>query len=107
LLRPFGHSEAERLTRVRRDQAPAQGAQRVEGPAPVGLLGLPASSPALPPGERRGEDLKRRSDVLAPRVRSRLTALQSHGAELLQRYTGEMSASLTGYAYLVEAAKAI
>ena len=82
-------------------------AQRVEGPENVVLLWLPASSPALTPVERLWEDVKRRIDVLEPRVRSRLAALQPHVADLLQRYTAEAIASLTGYAYLVEAACAL
>jgi hypothetical protein len=37
------------------------------------------------------------------RVRRSLTALQAHVAGLVQRYTAATIASLTGYAYLVEA----
>jgi hypothetical protein len=40
-------------------------------------------------------------------VRSSLSALQEHVADLVQRYSAEMIASLTGYAYLVEAVHAL
>jgi hypothetical protein len=68
---------------------------------------LPAYSPELHPGEHLGEDLKRRIDVLNGQVRSSLQALQAHVADLVQRYTAETIASLTGYTYMVEAAYAL
>ena len=40
-------------------------------------------------------------------LRSSLAALQAHVAGLIQRYTAEAIASLTGYAYLVEAINAL
>jgi hypothetical protein len=89
------------------DQAPAHVAQRVSVPANVVLVWLPAYSPELHPVERRWEDLKGRLDVLEAQVRSRLTALQAHVARLVQRYSAAMIASLTGYAYLVEAIHAL
>jgi hypothetical protein len=61
----------------------------------------------LNPVERLWEDLKRRIDVLHGQVRSRLSALQEHVADLVQRYSAETIASLTGYAYLVEAIHAL
>ena len=89
------------------DRAPAPVAQRVEVPETVVLVWLPASSPELNPVERLWEDLKYRIDVLNDQVRSSLRALQEHVAGLVQRYSAEMIASLTGYAYLVEAAYAL
>lgn len=53
------------------------------------------------------EDLKRRLDVLDSQVRSSLAALQDHVAGFVQRYDAETIASLTGYAYLVEAVYAL
>jgi hypothetical protein len=98
---------AESLTIGLLDQAPAQVAQRVQWPENVVLVWWPASSPALNPVERRWEDLKSRMDVVDARVRSSLRALQEHVAELGRRYTAETIASLTGYAYLAEAAYAL
>ena len=106
-LRQFGQHDAESLNIVLLDQAPAPGAQRVEVPEHVVLGWLPAYSPALNPVERLWEDLKYRIDVLNGQVRSSLRALQEHVAGLVQRYSAEMIASLTGYAYLVEAAYAL
>lgn len=106
-LGKFGQSYAESLNIILLDQAPAHVAQRVSVPENVVLVWLPAYSPELNPVERLWEDLKGRIDVLDAQVRSRLTALQAHVASLVQRYSAEMIASLTGYAYLVEAIRAL
>ena len=106
-LRQFGQYYAESLNIVLLDQAPAHVAQRVEVPENVVLVWLPAYSPELNPVERLWEDLKRHIDVLHDQVRSSLTALQEHMADLVQRYAAETIASLTGYAYLVEAVHAL
>jgi DDE superfamily endonuclease len=103
-LHQFGQHYAESLNIVLLDQAPAHVAQRVPIPENVVLVWVPAYSPALHPVERLWEDLKGRLDVLDARVRSSLTALQAHGAGIVRDYTAETIASLTGYAYLVEAA---
>ena len=106
-LQQVGQHYTESLNIIFLAQAPAHVAQRVQVPENVALEWLPAYSPELNPVERLWEDLKRRIAVLDPHVRSSLTALQTHGADLIQRYTAETIASLTGYAYLVEAACAL
>ena len=106
-LHQFGQPYAERLNIVLLDQVPAHVAQRVPIPENVILVWLPAYRPALNPVERLWEDLKRCIDVLDPRLRSSLAALQTQVADLIHRYTAEPLASLTGYAYLVEAACAL
>ena len=106
-LHKFGQYYAESLNLVLLDQAPAHVAQRVSVPANVLLVWLPAYSPELNPVERLWEDLKNRIDVADARIRRNLTALQAHVAGLVQRYTAATIASLTGYAYLVEAISAL
>jgi DDE superfamily endonuclease len=106
-LGKFGQSYAESLNIILLDQAPAPVAQRVSVPENVVLVWLPAYSPELNPVERLWEDVKSRIDVLEARVRSSLAALQQHVADIIQRYTAETIASLTGYAYLVEAISAL
>ena len=106
-LRQFGQQYAESLNIILLDQAPAHVAQRVQIPENVVLMWLPAYSPELNPVERLWEDLKRRIDVLNGQVRSSLRALQEHVAGLIQGYSAETIASVTGYAYLVEAIHAL
>jgi len=106
-LRQLSQHDAESLNIILLDQAPAHVAQRVPIPEPVVLVWLPAYSPELHPVERLWEDLKRRIDVLNVQVRSSLLALQEHVAGLVQRSAAETIASLTGYAYLVEAVHAL
>jgi DDE superfamily endonuclease len=106
-LDKFAQCYAESLNIVLLDQAPAHVAQRVQWPENVVLVWLPAYSPELNPVERLWEDLKSRIDVGDARVRSSLTALQEHVADLVRRYTAETIASLTGYTYLVEAVHAL
>ena len=106
-LEKFGQNYAESLNIILLDQAPAHVAQRVQIPDNVVLMWLPAYSPELNPVERLWEDLTRRIDVLNGQVRASLMALQEHVAGLVQRYAAETIASLTGYAYLVEAVDAL
>jgi DDE superfamily endonuclease len=106
-LRQLSQHDAESLNSVLLDQAPAHVAQRVQIPENVVLMWLPAYSPELNPVERLWEDLKRRIEGLNGQVRSSLMALQEHGAGLVQRYSAQTIASLTGYAYLVEAIHAL
>ena len=51
--------------------------------------------------------VKSRIDVVDTHVRRRLAALQTQVAGLVQRDTAATIASLTGYAYLVEAISAL
>ena len=106
-LNKFGQHYAESLNIILLDQAPAHIAHRGQLPENVVLVWLPAYSPELNPVERLWEDLKARIDVLDARVRSSLSALQEHVAGLVQRYSAETIASLTGYAYLTEAIYAL
>jgi len=106
-LDKFGQCYAESLNIILLDQAPVHVAQRVAVPDNVVLMWLPTYSPELNPVERLWEDLKSRIDVVDTRVRRSLAALQAHVAGLVQRYTAETIASLTGYAYLVEAIGAL
>jgi len=107
-LRQFGQHYAKSLNIVLLDQAPAHVAQRVQCPDHVILLWLPAYSPELNPVERLWEeDLKARIEVLDRRIRSSLARLQEHVADIVRRYTDATIASLTGYAYLVEAVRAL
>ena len=106
-LPSFCGTSAESLNIVLLDQAPAHVAQRVQCPDNVILMWLPPYSPELNPVERLWEDLKARIDVFDGRIRSSLTRLQDHVADIVRRYTTETIASLTGYAYLVEAARAL
>jgi hypothetical protein len=66
-LATFAPHYAARLPLGLREQALAHGAQRLQWPEPVVLVWFPASSPALPPVERRWEDLQSRSDVVETR----------------------------------------
>jgi hypothetical protein len=106
-LRQLSQHYAESLNIVLLDQAPAHVARRVQCPENVILVWWPAYSPEFNPVERLWEDGKSRIDVLDVRIRSSLTMLQEHVAGIVRRYTTEAIASLTGYAYLVEAMRAL
>jgi transposase len=106
-LRHFGQHYAGSLHLILLDQALAHVAQRVQCPDHVILLWFPAYSPELNPVERLWEDLKARIDVFDRRIRASLAMLQDHVANIVRRYTSETIASLTGYADLVEAVRAL
>ena len=96
-LRQFGHPYAESLNIMLLDQAPAHVAHRIQVPENMVLLWLPAYSPELNPVERLWKGLKHRIDMQDPQVQSSLAALRDHVAGIMQRYTAEGIASLTGY----------
>ena len=89
------------------DNAPAHIAGSVVVPENVVLLYLPPYSPELNPIERLWQDLKAQIDVMSAEVRASLKGLQQHVAEIICRYSEEALASLTGYAYLLDAASAL
>ena len=106
-LERFGRHYSDSLNIMVVDQAPAHVAKRVDIPDNVVLIWLPPYSPELNPVERLWEDLKSHLDVLDDRVRSSLLGLRDHVADLIRCYQAEEIASLTGYAYLVEAINAL
>ena len=106
-LHEMARSYAEDLCVVVLDGAPAHIAHSLQVPANMVLLFLPPYSPELNPVERLWEDLKGHLDVWDAQVRLSLEALRDHVAERVRGYSAEALASLTGYRYLVEAAKAL
>ena len=76
-------------------------------PDNVVLVWLPPYSSELNPVERLWADLKYRIDVQQAQVRSSLRGLRAHVADIVRRCMPEAIASLTGYAYLAEAARAL
>jgi hypothetical protein len=106
-LREMAQAYAEDLCVVVLDGAPAHVAHRLQVPANVVLVFLPAYSPELNPVERLWEDLKGHLDVWDAQIRSSVETLREHVAERVRSYTAEALASLTGYRYLVEVASAL
>lgn len=106
-LERFGRHYGDSLNIMVVDQAPAHVAKRVDLPDNVVLIWLPPYSPELNPVERLWEDLKFRLDVLDDEVRSSLQGLRDHVADFIRRYQPSEVASLTGYAYWVEAINAL
>jgi len=76
-------------------------------PDNIVLVWLPPYSPELNPVERLWEDLKYRIDIQTPSLRANLQVFREPIARIVHGYTAEAIASLTGYAYLVEAAFAL
>jgi transposase len=85
------------------DNAPAHTASTLELPDNILLLHLPPYSPELNPVERLWQHLKAQIDVFDQHVRSSLTALRDHVADIIQRYRPERLRSLTGYGYILNA----
>ena len=106
-LRELGTYYSDSLCVVILDNAPAHVASAVELPRNVVLLPLPPYSPELNPVERLWQDIKRRIDVFDGAVRTSLSGLREHVAEIVRSYTASEIASLTGYDYLLDAAYAL
>ena len=85
------------------DNAPAHTAKDLNLPENVVLLSLPPYCPELNPVERLWEDLKSRISATDQTVRTQLSALRQHVAEMINRYTTEQLQSLTGYGYILDA----
>lgn len=106
-LRELSKAYPESLNLVVVDNAPGHIAGDVVVPENVVLVPLPPYSPELNPVERLWLDLKRRIDVTIREIREDLDALREHVAEWLRAYTAEQMQSLTGYDYLMAAARAL
>lgn len=106
-LRELSKAFAASLNVVMLDNAPAHIASDLVVPENVVLLYLPPYSPELNPVERLWQDLKARIDARDAKVRSSLEALKEHVAAIIRRYSEEALASLTGYAYLLDAVNAL
>lgn len=85
------------------DNAPAHTARTLELPDNVLLLHLPPYSPELNPVERLWQHLKTKIDVFDQQVRSSLTGLRDHVAEIIKQYSPAQLQSLTGYGYILNA----
>lgn len=89
------------------DNAPAHTATTLELPDNMLLLHLPPYSPELNPVERLWQHLKAQIDVFDRHVRSSLTALRDHVADIIRHYSSEQLRSLTGYPYIINAVNAL
>lgn len=85
------------------DGAPAHTAKAVVVPENVVLLPLPPYSPELNPLERLWLHMRRQIDVFDERVRTMLSGLREHVAEIVRSLTPEAIRSLTGYDYILQA----
>lgn len=106
-LQRFSQQYPQSLNLILLDGASAHRAQRLVVPDNVLLLPLPPYCPELNPVERLWQDLKGRLKVAQASVRSSLSALRDHVAELIRQYTPPQLASLTGYPYIINAIEAI
>ena len=106
-LDEFGRHYAESLNVVVLDGAPAHIAHSVVVPENVVLVFLPAYSPELNPVERLWLAVRQRIDVFDEAVRAQLGALREHVAEIVRSFTDSEVARLTGYGYILDAARAL
>ncbi len=96
-LQHFSQEYPESLNLMILDGASAHWAHHLEVPDNVLLLPLPPYCPELNPVERLWQDLKGRLKVAKTSVRTSLSALRDHVAELIRQYAPRQLASLTGY----------
>ena len=106
-LEHFSRHYPDSLNVLILDNAPAHTARSLVLPDNVSLWGLPPYCPELNPVERLWQDLKYRIDVFDQPVRTSLTGLREHVAELINAYTTEQLRSLTGYPYIQQAINAL
>jgi len=106
-LAELSREYAESLNVVIIDGAGAHTSPRLAVPENVVLVRLPPYCPDLNPVERLWRDVKAHIDVTVAAHRENLVALRDHVAARLCAYTDAQMHALTGYRYLVEAAKAL
>lgn len=103
----LGEHFSDDLNLIIIDNAPAHTAQQLQLPDNVVLIYLPPYCPELNPVERLWQDLKSRIIASHHAIRTQLSALQDHVAEIINRYTPEYIQSLTGYPYILHAIREI
>lgn len=72
-------------------------------PRNVVLLPLPPYSPELNPVERLWLHVRQQIDVFDASVRTKLSSLREHVAEIVRSLSAETVQSLTGYDYILAA----
>lgn len=105
-LAKLGAAYPETLNVVVLDNAPAHVARRVVVPENVVLLPLPSYTPELNPVERLWLYVRQQVDVFDEVARTSLAGLREHVAEIVRSLGAEVLQSLTGYDYILDAARA-
>jgi len=102
-LEAFSRRFSESINVLILDNGRFHKAKSLSIPDNVRLVFLPPYSPELNPVERLWQDLK---SHLAFHLHENLSALRQRVREKLKTYTDEAVASMTGYEYLLDAARA-
>ena len=102
-LSKLAEAYPDTLNVVALDNAPAHVARAVRVPENVALLPLPSYSPELNPVERLWLHVRQRVDVFDEAVRTTISGLREHVAEVVRSLTPEALRSLTGYDYILDA----
>ena len=102
-LGELGRAYPESLNVVALDGAPAHTGGALVVPENVALVFLPPYCPELNPVERLWLAVRERVDVFAEDVRTKLTALTEHVAEIVRGFSASEIVSLTGYDYILNA----